>query len=62
MAKDLRDYQQRASDAAKPGQKPGPQDAKSGAARSSYEETTFGMNSGSGPNASRDEHKKPGRK
>ncbi len=54
--KDLSTYQREARDAMKPA---GDQ-AKSGAARSSYEETTFGMNSGAGPNRSRNVAKKPG--
>jgi hypothetical protein len=53
---DLSTYQKKASEAAKPG----PQHAPGGAARSSYEETTFGANAGSGPNRSRNVHKKPG--
>ncbi len=59
MTKHLRDYQKQASEAAKPG----PQHAPGGAARSNFEETTFGKNSGQGPNASRNVHKKqPGGK
>lgn len=57
MPEDLRNYQQQASQAAKPGgKKPAKPTTRplSGAARSSFEETTFGMNSGAGPNASRD--------
>ncbi len=56
-SKDLSMYQRQASDAMKPA---GDQ-AKSGAARSSYEETTFGANAGSGPNRSRNVHKGGGK-
>jgi len=40
------------------GRKPGRSERKaSGAARSSFEETTFGMNSGAGPNRARNVYK-----